>query len=77
MKKFILYIKGVLLYSTAFICLVFLSGIDSIFDMDIDYFLMGILICISLIYLCLKTISEEDFKILSLYNWLEHKLKQN
>lgn len=63
MKQFKLVCKGTLLYLTTFITLLWISIIDIIYDNG--YFIQSILIIASLIYICYKTISEEEFKILT------------
>lgn len=59
-----LFLKGVLLYTTFIVCMLAIVGIDSLYDNG--YFFETILVVGGLIYLCKKTISEEEFNILSL-----------
>lgn len=59
-----LFLKGVLLYITFIVCFLAIGGIDSLYDNG--YFFETILVVVGLIYLCKKTISEEEFEILSL-----------
>lgn len=59
-----LFLKGVLLYTTFIVCMLAIGGIDSLYDNG--YFFETILVVGGLIYLCKKTISEEEFNILSL-----------
>lgn len=59
-----LFIKGVLLYTTFIVCVIVIGGIDSLYDKG--YLFESILIIGGFIYLCKKTISEEEFNILSL-----------
>lgn len=58
-----LFLKGVLLYITFTVCMLAVGGIDSLYDNG--YFFETILVVSGLIYLCKKTISEEEFEILS------------
>lgn len=67
MKRFKLILKGVLLWITAFAVMLFISGVDSIYDNG--YFIHSIIVCVVLCYTCYKLISEEEFEILSLYKW--------
>ena len=67
MKRFKLILKGVLLWVTAFAVMLFISGVDSIYDNG--YFIHSIIVCVVLCYTCYKLISEEEFEILTLYKW--------
>ena len=67
MKRFKLILKGVLLWVTAHAVMLFMSGVDSIYDNG--YFMHSIIVCIILCYACYKLISEEEFEILTLYKW--------
>ena len=60
-----LFLKGVLLYTTFIVCMLAIGGIDSLYDNG--YFFETIFVVGGLIYLCKKTISEEEFNILTLY----------
>lgn len=66
-----LFLKGVLLYITFIVCMLAIGGIDSLYDNG--YFFETILVAGGLIYLCKKTISEEEFNILSLYKFFDNK----
>ncbi len=61
-----LFLKGVLLYTTFIVCVLAIGGIDSLYDNG--YFFETILVVGGLIYLCKKTISEEDLKTLTFSN---------
>lgn len=65
MNKFI--IKGILLWTTAFVTILFIAGIDSIYDNG--YFFQILIADIVIIFCCYKLISEEEFEVLSLYKW--------
>ena len=67
MRKFKLTIKGIMLWITAFVTILFVSGVDSIYDNG--YFFQTIIAVAVMIFYCYKLISEEEFEILSLYRW--------
>ena len=74
MKKFKLIIKGVLLYVTTLVTLLYMMGIDSIYDNG--YFIHGIILVLILIGVCYKTINKEELEILTLnryFSLLEDK----
>ena len=65
--KFIL--KGVLLWVTAFAAVIFISGVDSIYD---NGYLFQTLIAVAvMIFCCYKLISKEEFKEVTFYNLLK------
>ena len=68
MKTFKLIIKGMLLYITILVTIIFMMGIDSIYDNG--YFFYGIMLVSALIFVCYKTINEEELEILTLYKYL-------
>lgn len=72
MKIIKIILKGILLYVTTTMILLFVSGVDSIYDAG--YFIPGILVCAVLCYLCYKFISERELEILSGFKWLDKKL---
>ncbi len=65
-------LKGLLLWMTISIIILFMSGVDSIYDNG--YFIHGILVCAITCYLCYRYISIEEFEELSGYKWLDKKL---
>lgn len=65
--KIKLIFKGVLLWVTAFTVILFISGVDGIYDNG--YFIHSIIACVILCYTCYKLISEEEFEILTIYRW--------
>lgn len=73
MKRFKLILKGVLLWVTVFAIMLFVSGVDSIYDNG--YFIHSIIVCAVLCYICYKLISEEEFEILTFYKWFDNMLK--
>lgn len=64
MKTIKLIIKGVLLYVTFLLSFFFLAGVDSIYDNE--YFIQFIIVIIALCYICYRTISKEELKILTM-----------
>ena len=74
MKTFKLIIKGVLLYVTILVTLLYMMGIDSIYDTG--YFFHGLVLVSILIGVCYKTINKEELEILTLnryFSLLEDK----
>lgn len=67
MDRFKFILKGVLLWVTAFAVILFLLGVDSLYDNG--YFIHALVICIVLCYTCYEIISKKEFEILSLYRW--------
>lgn len=59
-----LFLKGALLYITFIVCFLVIGGIDSLYDEG--YFFETIIVVAGLIYLCERTISKEEFEVLSL-----------
>ena len=70
MKKFKLIIKGVLLYVTTLVTLLYMMGIDSIYDNG--YFIHGLILVLILIGVCYKTINKEELEILTLNRYFNH-----
>lgn len=64
MKTIKLIIKGVLFYTTLLFSILFISGVDTIYDTG--YFIPALIINIVLIVLCCKLISTEDLDLLTL-----------
>ena len=58
-----LILKGILLYTTIIAAMLYICGVDSIYDNG--YFLPTTGIMALLIYICYKTITEEEANILS------------
>lgn len=63
MKAIKLILKGILLYTTMILAILYICGVDSIYDNG--YFLPVTGIVTLLIYICYKTITEEEANILS------------
>ena len=69
MNKFKFIIKGILLWTTAFVTTLFVLGIDSICDNG--YFFQTFIAVAVMIFCCYKLISEEEFKKVTFYNLLK------
>ena len=69
MDKFKFIIKGILLWTTAFVTIFFIAGIDSIYDNG--YFFQTLIAVVVMIFCCHKLISEEEFKKVTFYNLLK------
>ena len=67
MNKFKFIIKGILLWTTVFVTILFVAGVDSIYDNE--YFFQTLIAVVVMIFCCYKLISEEEFEVLSLYRW--------
>jgi hypothetical protein len=63
MKTIKLILKGILLYTTMIAAMLYICGVDSIYDNG--YFIPATGIVALLIYICYKTITEEEADILS------------
>ncbi len=70
MKTFKLIIKDVLLYVTTLVTLLYMMGIDNIYDNG--YFFHGLILVAILIGVCYKTISKEELEILTLSRYFNH-----
>ena len=68
MRTFKLIIKGVLLYVTILVTLLYMMGIDSIYNNG--YFFHGLILILVLIGVCYKTINKEELEMLTLYKYL-------
>ena len=62
MKTIKLILKGILLYTTMIAAMLYVCGIDSIYNNG--YFLPATGIVALIIYICYKTITEEEADIL-------------
>ena len=69
MNKFKLILKGIMLWITAFVTMLFIAGIDSIYDNG--YFFQTLIAVVVMIFCCHKLISEEEFKKVTFYNLLK------
>ena len=70
MRTFKLITKGVLLYVTILVALLYMMGIDSIYDNG--YFFHGLILVLILIGVCYRTIGKEELEILTLNRYFNH-----
>lgn len=70
MKKFKLIIKGVLLYITTLVTLLYMMGIDSIYNNG--YFFHGLVLVLMLIGVCYKTVNKKELEVLTLSRYFNH-----
>ena len=74
MNKFKFIIKGILLWTTGFVTVFFIAGIDSIYDNG--YFFQTLIAVVVMIFCCHKLLSGEEFEILSLYRLFNKVIKE-
>ena len=75
MKSIKLVLKGILLWVSALIVLLFVCNIGNIVDKSFGWFFGMVVLNIMLVLACLYTITEEEYKIVSGYNLLNKTLK--
>lgn len=75
MNKFKLIIKGILLWTTVFVTILFVAGVDSIYDNG--YFFQTLIAVVVMIFCCYKLISEKEFEVLSLYKWFNKIIRES
>lgn len=66
--------KGLLLWATAFLVLFSISAIDSIYNINVFLPLIILMVDILLVLACLVYITEDEYKVISGYNWITKKL---
>ena len=69
MNKFKLIRKGTMLWITAFVTMLFIAGVDSIYNNG--YFFQTLMAVAVMIFCCYKLISKEEFKKVTFYNLLK------
>ena len=74
MNRFKLILKGIMLWITAFVTVLFIAGIDGIYDNG--YFFQTLIAIVVMIFCCYKLISEKEFEVLSLYKWFNKVIKE-
>lgn len=70
MKTIKMILKGMLLYMTTLVTMIFMMGVDSIYDQG--YFFYGIMLVAALVFVCYKTINKEELEILTLSRYFNH-----
>ena len=68
MKTIKMILKGMLLYITTLVTMIFMMGVDSIYDQG--YFFYDIMLVAALIFVCYKTINKEELEVLTLCKYL-------
>lgn len=66
--------KGLLLWTTAFLVLFSICTIDSIYSINVFLLLITLMVDILLVFTCLAYITEDEYKVISGYNWFTKKL---
>lgn len=66
--------KGLLLWATAFLVILSICTIDSIYNINIFLPLIILMVDILLVLACLVYITEDEYKVISGYNWITKKL---
>lgn len=74
MDKFKFIIKGILLWTTGFVTILFVVGVDSICDNG--YFFQTFIAVAVMIFCCYKLVSKKEFEVLSLYKWFNKVIKE-
>ena len=69
-----LVIKGLLLWATAFLVIFSICTIDSIYNINIFLPLIILMVDILLVLACFVYITEDEYKVISGYNWFTKKL---
>ena len=72
---FILILKGLLFYGTTFSILLFIGGIDSIWNKGFNYLFLVIIQVVVNIALCLMLITKDDIKNITFYDKIDKLLK--
>lgn len=68
MKTIKMIFKGILLYMTILVTMIFMMSVDSIYDQG--YFFYGIMLVAALVFVCYKTINKEELEVLTLCKYL-------
>ena len=66
--------KGLLLWATAFLAIFSICTIDSIYNINAFLPLITLMVDILLVLTCLAYITEDEYKVISGYNWITKKL---
>ena len=66
--------KGLLLWATAFLVIFSICTIDSIYNINVFLPLIILMVDILLVFACLVYITEDEYKVISGYNWITKKL---
>ena len=72
----ILILKSIMFYGTALNILLFIGGIDSIWDASLNYLFLCILQLIINVALCRWVITKEDIKKITFYDKIDKMLSK-
>ena len=72
---FILILKGLLFYGTTLSVILFIGGIDSIWNKGFNYLFLVIIQVVVNIALCLMLITKDDIKNITFYDKIDKLLK--
>lgn len=73
--SFILILKGLLFYGTTLSILLFIGGIDSIWNKGFNYLFLVIIQVVVNITLCFMLITKDDIKNITFYDKIDKLLK--
>ena len=62
--------KGLLLWTTAFLVIFSICTIDSIYNINVFLPLIILMVDILLVLACFVYITEDEYKVISGYNWI-------
>ena len=66
--------KGLLLWATAFLVIFSICTIDSIYNINVFLSLIILMVDTLLVLACSVYITEDEYKVISGYNWITKKL---
>lgn len=66
--------KGLLLWTTAFLVFFSICAMDSIYNISVFLPLVTLMIDILMVLVCLTYITEDEYRVISGYNWFTKKL---
>lgn len=66
--------KGLLLWTTTFLLFFSICTIDSIYNINVFLPLITLMVEVLLVLACLAYITEDEYKVISGYNWFTKKL---
>lgn len=75
-NSIILILKGIMFYGTFISILLFIGGIDSIYNKGINALFFGLIQIILNILLCLLVITKDDLKQITFYDKIDKILKE-
>ena len=73
----ILILKGIMFYGTFISILLFIGGIDSIWDMGLKHLFLCILQIAINVFLCVWVISKDDLKKITFYDKINRMIEED